>query len=65
MKRTYLTPFALLASIGICSLSGCGEPKAASMAEGIELSDIEAYEKAQKEMEAESMRENDESGKNP
>lgn len=55
----------LLSSLAMFSLAGCGEPKAASMTEGVELSEIEAYEKAQREMEAESMGENDSMGKKP
>ena len=41
-------------------VSGCGKPEVKSMAEGLEMSDIEAYEKAQQSMEADAMEEMDE-----
>jgi hypothetical protein len=65
MKNSSWTLIVLLSSLAMFSLAGCGEPKAASMTEGVELSEIEAYEKAQREMEAESMGENDSMGKKP
>ncbi len=41
--------------IAMISLTGCGgEQKTSSMTEGVELSEIEAYEKAVLEMEAET-----------
>lgn len=50
----------LFSSIAMISFTGCGgKPEAASMTEGVELSEIEAYEKAQQEMEAEAMGEMD------
>ena len=61
MKTIPFTLLLLFSSFVMISFTGCGgKPEAASMTEGVELSEIEAYEKAQKEMEAEAMGEMDE-----
>ncbi|TWU42580.1 hypothetical protein [Novipirellula artificiosorum] len=55
MKTISLSLLMILSSITMTSLTGCGsDSKPASITEGVELSEIEAYEKAQREMEAES-----------
>ena len=60
MKTFPWTLLILFSSIAMVSFTGCGgKPETASMTEGVELSEIEAYEKAQKEMEAEAMGEMD------
>ena len=52
--RNYSWTLLMLSSIAMLSFAGCGgKPDAASMTEGVELSEIEAYEKAVLEMEAE------------
>ena len=59
--RALLILFSVVAMI---SFAGCGgEQKASSMTENVELSEIEAYEKAVLEMESEDMGEMDESDK--
>lgn len=50
MKTLLLSLFSLIA---LMSLTGCDDSKPKSMTEGVELSEIEAYEKAIQEMEAE------------
>ncbi|WP_255325518.1 hypothetical protein [Rhodopirellula sp. SWK7] len=42
------------------SITGCGEPKPTSVTEGIEVSEIQAYEARVKEMEAQTAKEMDE-----
>ena len=50
----------LFSSIAMISVTGCGgKPDAASMTEGVELSEIEAYEQSVREMEAEDSGEMD------
>jgi len=54
MKTFSRSLLMLVFSITMISLTGCGEePKVKSMTEGVELSEIEAYEKAVQAMEAE------------
>ena len=54
MKTFSWSLLMLFTSITVISLTGCGgDPKPASMTEGVELSEIEAYEKALQDMEAE------------
>ena len=60
MKNLPLILLMLISSVTMTSFTGCGDSETTSMTEGIELSEIEAYEKAQKEMEAEAMGEMDE-----
>lgn len=55
-SKVLAIPFLLVA---LMTVPGCGEPKPASMTEGVEMSEIEAYEAAQKKMEADSMGEMD------
>lgn len=57
--KTFSWSVLLLFSL-LLTVSGCGKPEVQSMAEGVEMSDIEAYEKAQQSMEAESMGDLDE-----
>lgn len=63
MNKLHLILIALVLSFTMTSLTGCEDSKPASMTEGIELSEIEAYEKAQREMESEDMGEMDETVK--
>lgn len=54
MKTNFWSLLTLVFSITMISFSGCGEePKVKSMTEGVELSEIEAYEEAVRAMEAE------------
>jgi uncharacterized lipoprotein YehR (DUF1307 family) len=55
MKTFSRSLLMLVVSITIISLTGCGdaEPKVKSMTDGVELSEIEAYEQAVRGMEAE------------
>ena len=60
MKKFTWTLLFLISSVSMFSLAGCSEPKTESMTEGIEMSEIEAYEEAQRKMEAEDMGEMEE-----
>jgi uncharacterized lipoprotein YehR (DUF1307 family) len=55
MKTFSWSQLMLVFSITMISLTGCGdvEPKVKSMTDGVELSEIEAYEQAVRGMEAE------------
>lgn len=54
MKTSFWSLLMLSLSITMISLTGCGEePKAASMTEGVPMSEIEAYEQSVLAMEAE------------
>jgi uncharacterized lipoprotein YehR (DUF1307 family) len=55
MKTFSWSLLMLVFSITMISLTGCGdvEPKVKSMTDGVELSEIEAYEQAVRGMEAE------------
>ncbi len=53
MKTSSWSLLILFSFVTITSLTGCGKPEPKSMTEGVPLSEIEAYEKAVLEMEAE------------
>ena len=55
MKKFSWSLLILFSFVTMIALTGCGdvEPKVKSMTEGVELSEIEAYEKAVQTMEAE------------
>jgi hypothetical protein len=55
MKTFSWSLLILFSSITMISLTGCegGKKEAASMTEGVEMSEIEAYEQSLREMEAE------------
>lgn len=63
MNKIPLILMILVSSFTMTALTGCSDSEPAAMTDGIELSEIEAYEKAQREMESESMGEMDETEK--